>query len=781
MNTKIFATMVAALLLSAFSANTALAQDNGSRSAVNPEGQALGKPNFNPRGTSILSEDFADITTLPGADWVQTNNSVPVGTTGWFQGNDAVFPSQAGAPTAYIGANFNNTAGTDIDNWLITPVLPLNTVSELSFWSRSPDGSTFPDRIQVWMNVTNTGSNTSDFTVMIADINPTSTAGWAQTVVNAFPGAPASGRLAFRYFVSDGGPTGSNSDFIGIDSVEVIQGAPALSLGMITEMDVCAAVPGNVNSIIEPGETVNFTVPVNALNSAFTNVVGTLNTASAGVNIVTGIGMYGNIADGGSASAMYSIRLDETVACGSTIDLSVDLTSGEGNFSFPLSRPVGASATFVYSGLPLAISDNDPAGVSSTATVAGVPGMITNVSVNIDTTHTWVGDLIYTLTSPGGTPITLLDQPGVPALSAFGCNNNDVVATFADGQPDPEGICSGAGQGTSSDPWPVTMAAPVTALSTLNGEDANGVWTLTVSDNAAGDTGTLNNWELVITPAATGTCNVCPSNADVSLTKTAAAPSPLSLGDMITYTLTASNAGPGDAVGAVITDTLPANVAYVSNTCGAAFAAPTLTWTLMGDLANGASATCDIVTTVSMVGAITNTASIATTTNDPNPANNAGTSALAGAMLADLSIALTSDAPNNLGVGQQYTYTVTGTNLGPSDATSLLFNLQLSSKASFVSSTCGASAAGNVVSWSVASLAVSASTTCDITVAVVAPGDILATASVNSATPDPALVNNSAQLVVGFLAVQVPALGQLGLLLIGLLLASVGMVAIRRS
>ena len=138
-------------------------------------------------------------------------------------------------------------------------------------------------------------------------------------------------------------------------------------------------------------------------------------------------------------------------------------------------------------------------------------------------------------------------------------------------------------------------------------------------------------------------------------------------------------------------------------------------------------------------------------------------------MLADLSIAAVSDAPANIGVGQQYTYTITGTNGGPNDATGLLFSMLLPTKISFVSSTCGAAAAGNIVSWSVPALASGASTSCDITVAVVAPGDIIVTADVTSASPDPNLVNNDTQIVVGFVVTAVPTLGHLGLLLIGLL------------
>src|ERR1700690_2848835 len=72
-------------------------------------------------------ENFDDINTLAGSGWVMTNNSSPIGTTGWFQGNTAVFDAQAGPPDAYIAANFNNAAfGGNISNWLMTPVLDLS-------------------------------------------------------------------------------------------------------------------------------------------------------------------------------------------------------------------------------------------------------------------------------------------------------------------------------------------------------------------------------------------------------------------------------------------------------------------------------------------------------------------------------------------------------------------------------------------------------------------------------------------------------------------------------
>ena len=94
-----------------------------------------------------MNEGFDSV--LP-AGWTAKNNSVPLGSTTWFQGNATVFTSHTGAPNSYAGANFNNTAGAgEISNWLITPTLSFNNGDTLSFWTRSVDGSFFPDRLEV--------------------------------------------------------------------------------------------------------------------------------------------------------------------------------------------------------------------------------------------------------------------------------------------------------------------------------------------------------------------------------------------------------------------------------------------------------------------------------------------------------------------------------------------------------------------------------------------------------------------------------------------------------
>ena len=178
-----------------------------------------------------LPQGFDNINSLPG--WSMQNNSSPLGTTGWFQGNPGEFTSQAGAPNAYIAANFNNTgADGTISNWLLTPTLSLLNGEQLIFFTRTIAGSSFPDRLQVRMstnlgstNVGTTATSVGDFGTLLLDINPTYNIGgypesWTPYTVTV-SGVPSVvvGRLAFRYFVESGGSAGDNSNYIGIDTV----------------------------------------------------------------------------------------------------------------------------------------------------------------------------------------------------------------------------------------------------------------------------------------------------------------------------------------------------------------------------------------------------------------------------------------------------------------------------------------------------------------------------------------------------------------------------------
>lgn len=137
----------------------------------------------------------------------------------------------------------------------------------------------------------------------------------------------------------------------------------------------------------------------------------------------------------------------------------------------------------------IAIPDNDPLGTTDLLNVAA-SGTISNLTVDLVVTHTWVGDVYVELTHvPSGTTVRLLDRPGIPA-TMFGCQEDNVDCTFDDASMVPaETECALA-------PAPAIggVVQPEQPLSAFNGLDVNGDWVLFISDGAAGDTGTLVSW-----------------------------------------------------------------------------------------------------------------------------------------------------------------------------------------------------------------------------------------------------------------------------------------------
>jgi len=255
MKTRLLAGAVVAALF-AVTANAQTEARPGTLADLTPPGAQ----SFNPR--ALLTENFDNVSaaaappaangdcTVNMAGWVARNRSTTLGTTCVFQGNPTVFNSQAGAANSYAAMNFNSTTGTNtISTWLLTPVVNFTANSALEFWVRGGTGNTFPDRVQVRVSTAAAGTDVGasstavgTFTTLLLDINPTyagdfacpaagvtnvstitgfPNAGWCRVRLNGAAGGlptSGSGRIAFRYFVENGGPTGTNSNFIGIDT-----------------------------------------------------------------------------------------------------------------------------------------------------------------------------------------------------------------------------------------------------------------------------------------------------------------------------------------------------------------------------------------------------------------------------------------------------------------------------------------------------------------------------------------------------------------------------------
>src|SRR5688572_3473486 len=124
-----------------------------------------------------LTENFDNITTLTGSGWLLQNNSVPVGSTGWFQGNPTVYAAFNGATNSYIGANFNNTTGANtISNWLVTPNFTIKNGDVITFYTRCSPDNAYADNLQVRMSTNGTSTNVGsggagigDFTTLLLE------------------------------------------------------------------------------------------------------------------------------------------------------------------------------------------------------------------------------------------------------------------------------------------------------------------------------------------------------------------------------------------------------------------------------------------------------------------------------------------------------------------------------------------------------------------------------------------------------------------------------------
>jgi subtilisin-like proprotein convertase family protein len=162
------------------------------------------------------------------------------------------------------------------------------------------------------------------------------------------------------------------------------------------------------------------------------------------------------------------------------------------------------------------IPDGNPTGRTISFAVSGLDVPVTTVRLELGITHTYAGDLTATLVGPGGAPrLVLFGRPGTSRTSNFGDSSNlGAVYTFAD--TGTGGLWTilgtlGDNQTLPADFYrPTSRGAPgrsdaggcPTSLRGVFGgmtpAEANGTWTLVVSDAAASDTGSVNSATLVL-------------------------------------------------------------------------------------------------------------------------------------------------------------------------------------------------------------------------------------------------------------------------------------------
>lgn len=196
-----------------------------------------------------FTEEFDTMSVAIQRGWFIKNNSQPQGNLAWGQANfylsyyngkadDYIFGGGFAAnTTSYSGTNYalatsDCGSGTaEISCWLISPEFMAKNGDKISFFTRTYESPAIAaDNLEVRLNavgsstnVGQTSSSVGDFTTLALAINPDLTltdfpGAWTQftITIDNMPVARKT-RVAFRYVVPDGGPTGTNGLGVGID------------------------------------------------------------------------------------------------------------------------------------------------------------------------------------------------------------------------------------------------------------------------------------------------------------------------------------------------------------------------------------------------------------------------------------------------------------------------------------------------------------------------------------------------------------------------------------
>jgi hypothetical protein len=153
--------------------------------------------------------------------------------------------------TSFAQVDFNSTTGDitgangTVSNWLITPELNFTNSGVVSFFARTIPTQTTAEFLEVRQSNAGTSTGFSanpgatalgSFTTLVgfagnllgpADAEPIDIpfTVWRQYTFNV-AATSGSGRLAFRFFGTDGGPNGSQAGYATIDTVNYAGGPP---------------------------------------------------------------------------------------------------------------------------------------------------------------------------------------------------------------------------------------------------------------------------------------------------------------------------------------------------------------------------------------------------------------------------------------------------------------------------------------------------------------------------------------------------------------------------
>jgi len=359
----------------------------------------------------------------------------------------------------------------------------------------------------------------------------------------------------------------------------IITNTPAIDGIRIVPAGTALVAESIQNGTLDSGETVTFNIGLRNAGVLDATSLGATLLSTNGITALTTSNYFGRVLAGGNTvSRPYQFRI--TATNGSRITLVLRLQDGSMNLGTVSFDMFVGSTSFTFSNTN-GIAINDRATGSpypSTIFVSGLNGTVAKVSVSLfGVSHTYPADIDIMLVGPQGESVVLLSDAGsTPStpnpISNVNLKFDDDVGVFVSKNGP---IVSGTYQPTnytdeitgSADSWPAPVPANAPTRSRLltpgPNIDPNGIWQLFVVDDAAGDVGSITGgWSVTITMSGS-TSGTVGSASDIGVT-TIASPNPTTYGQLVNYTLTATNYGPGRATGIRLTNVLDPGMVFVS-------------------------------------------------------------------------------------------------------------------------------------------------------------------------------------------------------------------------
>ena len=244
-------------------------------------------------------------------------------------------------------------------------------------------------------------------------------------------------------------------------------------------------------------------------------------------------------------------------------------------------------------------------------TVSPVPGssdlVLGSVSTPVQVVAT--SNLVFTLNVTNAGPS--------PATGVVLSNTLPAGAAFVSSVPANQAVYNSGGT--------------VTVVFNLGNLGTNGTTNVFITASAPASVGSITNFASVAgnesdpnldNNVASSVSAVIPANADLAI-GLVGAPDPVFAGGTLVYTMSVTNLGPASATNAIITDVLPAGMAFVSTSAGGSYTTNSNTITFnLGGLGSGTVVKPTITVRPTSFGIVTNTVSITSGVPDPFKGNN---------------------------------------------------------------------------------------------------------------------------------------------------------------